>query len=327
MEYKEIVQSLKSSLVLRYGDKKTYQKKVADVLGLTIPTIRRRLSGKNPFTLQEISVISEELDIPVDEIFYSCRRTTKQPLEFVQYDFTFYDSASYEVFDQMARMFSFAAQSDNSRLYITSNTFPDVLNPTFEWLTRFAGLQWLFFTKGSGALKPLSEIELAPQLQQRLDGYLLAVRSIKKSVCLVSTKIVENYLTDIRQFYILGYLSNEEVLHLVSDIEGVLKLFDKVCTDGYLENGKEMEIYCTDSFFSSDMYIVESDRLNFGMLRPNPFNPVLTKSKDVCQTMARWFKMWKRPSTLISQSGTHIRRQFMETQYQALYTCKDYIGI
>ncbi|MCD8081663.1 MAG: hypothetical protein LUF04_15085 [Bacteroides sp.] len=201
------------------------------------------------------------------------------------------------------------------------------MNPTFEWLTRFAGLQWLFFTKGSGALKPLSEIPLTPQLLQRLDRYLLAVRAIKKSVCLVSTKIVENYLTDIRQFYILGYLNKEEVLHLISDIEGALKLFDKVCTDGCLENGKEMEIYCTDSFFSSDMSIVESDRLSFGMLRPNSFNPVLTKSKDVCQTMTRWFKMWKRPSTLISQSGTHIRRQFMETQYQALDACKEYFGI
>lgn len=275
--------------------------------------------------MAEISVICEELKIPVDEIFYSCNRKIRQPLEFLQYDFTRYGQESNEIFDQTINMFSYAARSDNSRLYISCNTLPNILNPTFEWLARFAAFQWIYFTKGAEALPSLSDMAIAPQVQQRLQKYLLAVRSLRKSVCLVSTKVVKNYITDIRRFYMLGYIHKEEAQHLASAIEGAIRLFDKVCADGYLENGKEMEIYCTDLFFSNDMYILESDSLNFALFQPNAVNPMITKSPDICRTMTNWFNLWKRSSMLISQSGTHIRQYFMDLQCQALEEFKAYI--
>lgn len=123
----------------------------------------------------------------------------------------------------------------------------------------------------------------------------------------------------------LGYIHKEEARHLASAIEGAIQLFDKVCTDGYLENGKEMEIYCTDLFFSNDMYILESDSLNFALFQPNAVNPMITQSPDICRTMTHWFNLWKRSSMLISQSGTHIRQYFMDLQYQALEEFKSYI--
>ncbi|MCD7976842.1 MAG: hypothetical protein LUG51_06680 [Tannerellaceae bacterium] len=216
---------------------------------MSVPTVRRRLAGDTLFTLQEISVICEELKIPVEEVFYNCSHRTRQPLEFLQYDFCGRENESNEAFDQSIDMFFYAAQSEYSKFYISCNTLPNILNPTFEWLARFAALQWIFFAKGSGALPSLSEITLAPQLKERLDRYLLAVRCLKKSVCLVHYKVVENYITDIRRFYLLGYIKKDEARQLVLDIEGVLKVFEQVCIQGRLENGKEMEIYCTDLFF------------------------------------------------------------------------------
>ncbi|MCD8261653.1 MAG: hypothetical protein LUD15_09345 [Bacteroides sp.] len=45
---------------------------------------------------------------------------------------------------------------------------------------------------------------------------------------------------------------------------------------------------------------------------------MITKSSDVCQTMTKWFHAWRRSSTLISQSGTYLRQQFMDVQYRVL---------
>jgi len=249
MKYPEILNNLKSSLVVRYHEKSVYQRKVADALGMGVPMVKRRLSGKVPFSLEQVSVLCEELGIPANEIFYDCERARKHPLEFMQYDFTSHEEESNQAFDQSIDMFVYAAQSTVSKFYVSCNTLPNILNPTFSWLARFAALQWIYFTKGSAAMLPLSDIPLGPQLQDRLDKYLMAVRTLTKSVCLVNSKIVENYLTDIRRFYLLKYITKEEVGRLVLDIEGVLQLFEKVCSEAHLENGKEMEIYCSDSFF------------------------------------------------------------------------------
>ncbi|MCD8043988.1 MAG: helix-turn-helix domain-containing protein [Tannerellaceae bacterium] len=325
MKYTEILESLKSALAIRYHERIIYQKKVAGALGISIPTVRRRLSGKTSFSLEEISVICEKLEIPADEIFYNCTRRTKQPLEFLQYDFNGYEQESNQVFDQSIDMFIYASRSAKSKFYTSCNTFPNILNPTFEWLARFAALQWIYFTKGPAAMIPLAAMPLTPQLQERLQNYLLAVRALKKSVCLVNNNVTENYITDIRRFYTLGYINKEEAGHLISDIDGALQLFEKVCTEGRLENEKEMEIYCTDLYFSSDMYIVESDNLNFALFQPNPVNPIVSKSSEICRVMIQWFELWKRSANLISQSGTHIRRQFMDKQYQALEEFKAFI--
>ncbi|MCD7976841.1 MAG: hypothetical protein LUG51_06675 [Tannerellaceae bacterium] len=54
---------------------------------------------------------------------------------------------------------------------------------------------------------------------------------------------------------------------------------------------------------------------------------MISKSPNVCYTVTKWFNLWMHSSTLISQTGLHIRQQFMEEQYRAVKDFKAYIGI
>ncbi|MCC8155270.1 MAG: hypothetical protein LIP01_14425 [Tannerellaceae bacterium] len=75
------------------------------------------------------------------------------------------------------------------------------------------------------------------------------------------------------------------------------------------------------------MYIVESDNIHFAVFQPNPVNPIISRSPDICRAMTQWFNFWRHSSMLISQTGTHIRRQFMQKQYEALEDFKTYIDL
>ncbi|MCC8154818.1 MAG: hypothetical protein LIP01_11835 [Tannerellaceae bacterium] len=276
--------------------------------------------------MEEIFVLCEELTIPIYEVYTGSRKIRWQPLQLLLHDYSFRSNESNQIFDWSVDLFSFASRSDYSTFYITCNTFPDILNPTFDWIAKFSGLQWLLFNKGTETLVPLSKIVGMPKTRQLMERYISAVHSLKRSVYLVSYKILENYITDIRKFYLLGYLTKEDTVRLVHELEEVLQLFERVCIHGRLENGKEMEIYCTDLFLPSDMYILESDNINFGVFHLSPINPVITRSSDVCQTMTRWFDVWRRSATLISQSGTHLRQQFTAVQREVLEKFKIEMG-
>ncbi|MCD7908475.1 MAG: hypothetical protein LUH04_12500, partial [Clostridium sp.] len=86
MKYVELLENLKLAMALRYNDQKGYQRKIANVLGLSASVVSRRLSGSAPFTVEEVAVICGEFDIPVDEIFTTCSRSTRLPMEFIQPD-------------------------------------------------------------------------------------------------------------------------------------------------------------------------------------------------------------------------------------------------
>ncbi|MCD8164878.1 MAG: hypothetical protein LUE93_01325 [Bacteroides sp.] len=318
MKYGEILQNLKEALAVRVLGQKAFRITIGDLLGISVSMVSRKLAGETPFTAQEISVLCEAFDIPVYEIFKGHKDSIWQPLQLALTDLTENEDATRQVFDWSVDMFSYAAQSDYSTFYITCNTFPDLLNPTFEGVARFSALQWLFLNKGIDSLLPLSRVMEIAETKPLMDKYISSIHSLKRSVYLVSYKILENYIAEIRKFYQLGYITKEDILLFIPELEAVLALFEKVCITGRLENGKEMEIYCTDFFLPSDMYILESEKINFGIFHPNPINPVITKSSDVCHTMTKWFNSWRRSSTLISQSGTHLRQQFMDVQYRVL---------
>ncbi|MCD8173422.1 MAG: helix-turn-helix transcriptional regulator [Alistipes sp.] len=327
MEHGEILNSLKSALSLRYNDKIIYQRKVAEALNTNIPSVRRRFSGKNSFTLKEISLISERLDIPIDEIFDNCSSRNSYPLEFLEYSLTHSGRNHNEVFYNTNEMFRYAGQSVNSQLCISCNKLPDVLKANYMGFARFTALQWLYLKFGPDSLVPLSDIPLLPDTEKLLEEYLSHIYSFKNIVCLLNNNIIGDYLSDIRQFYILEYLGREEAEILAAEVEKLLGGgFEKMCTAGRLRNGPEVAIYCTDSYIPSDIYIVESTNVNFTVLFPTPLNTLISKSDNVRLAMGKWFKLWKRPATLISQSGAHIRRQFMDKQYKSLKVFRDFIG-
>lgn len=147
MKYVELLENLKLALALRYNDQKGYQRKIANVLGLSPSVVSRRLSGDAPFTVEEVTVICGELDIPVDEIFTACSRSTRLPMEFIHPDLSLCGEESYEIFAWPVELFSLAARSDDSTFYATCNTFPDILNPSFGWVARFWEFQRLFSIK------------------------------------------------------------------------------------------------------------------------------------------------------------------------------------
>lgn len=172
----------------------------------------------------------------------------------------------------------------------------------------------------------LSDIVYSPEEQVLMEQYISAVHSLKKSAYIVSNRVVENYINSIKRFYLTGRITREEAIRIALEIENGLELFEKICMNGYVEGGKEVQIYCTDMFLPGDMYVVQSDRVRFGVFYVSPLNPVVTRSVDVCNTMGRWFDFWRHSTTLISQTGTHVRRVFMDVQRKALEAFKVELG-
>lgn len=173
----------------------------------------------------------------------------------------------------------------------------------------------------------LSDIVYSPAEQVLMEQYVSAVHSLKKSVYIVSDRVVENYINSVKRFYLTGHITREEAVCIALEIEEVLELFEKICVNGYVEGEKEVEIYCTDMFLPGDMYVVQSDRIRFGVFYVSPLNPVVTRSADVCNTMTRWFDFWRHSTTLISQTGTHLRRVFMDVQRKTLEAFKTELGV
>lgn len=180
------------------------------------------------------------------------------------------------------------------------------------------GVSAAFFYKGTLPMTALSDIVYSPAELVLMEQYISAVHSLKKSVYIVSYRVVENYINSMKRFYLTGSITREEAVCIALEIGEVLKLFEKICVNGYVEGGKEVQIYCTDMFLPGDMYVVQSDRVRFGVFYVSPLNTVVTRSVDVCNTMGRWFDFWRHSTTLISQTGTHVRRVFMDVQRKAL---------
>ncbi|MCD7937002.1 MAG: helix-turn-helix domain-containing protein [Tannerellaceae bacterium] len=327
MRYEEILENLKEALAIRFHDKGIYQRKIAEILQLSPSVVCRRLSGQSRFTLEEIAGLCEALHIPPEEIFTGCNPVQVKSAEFFQPGFTSSTHEQLVLFNGPVEVFLQAAQFTDCTLYVTCNMFPTVVTCMYEWMRRFSGLQSLYFYKGLDGIRPLLEVEHSAGERELMEQYVSDVHGMRKTVYIISNRVVQNYISDMKRFYLNGYINREEVKWLVSDVEDLLVRFERMCARGYMENGNPVEVYYSDSFIPSDSYLVQGDGIRFGVYFMSPLTYILTRSTEGCNKMLTSFDFLKSSAIRISQSGAHLMYAFLNRQREVVGAFKTEVGI
>lgn len=263
----------------------------------------RRLRGEVSFTLDELSIICNRLDICLDAIIYGAE-TGKAIFDLEE---TLPGKKEYEVFMQRLEMHTKIWKSESNTLIAACPSLPEFIMLRFPKFSKFR-----LFAIAADLNTPFSEFIAPKSFKNTQLAYNMAFSEINSLELIFDDNLLNPFVKEIGYFARLGILSSEEASELLKELLLITDVLENMASSGTLPGTKvPVNTYLSHTGIGTEIWLLENEKgNNTAWLSPYPGKSIRTQNKNVCKNHKIRIDEIKRFSTFITRSGEMVRREF-----------------
>lgn len=294
-----LLQALSSSA----GKSKNPSLLLQNILNIRKDAAYRRLRGEVPFTVEELSIICNKLDICLESIIYGVE-TGKAIFDLEE---TLPNQKKHEVFMQRLETHTNIWKSEGNRLTAACSSLPEFIMLRFP---KFA--QFRFFSNYTNLNIPYCEFEVSKEFTCIQTAYNLAFAKVEYLELILDDNLLAPFIKEIGYFGKMGILSPEEVEELYKELLLMIDVLETTAVSGNIPGTKNItNIYLAHTGIGTEIWLLENKKKNhIAWLSPYPGKSIRTQNKKVCENHRICIDEIKRFSTFITRSGEMERREF-----------------
>ncbi|MDR0824981.1 MAG: hypothetical protein LBN74_07790 [Prevotella sp.] len=290
-----------------------------NILFIGKEAVYRRLQGRVPFTFEELSIISHNLDISLDSITGFAQQQNKSfPLKFTEFvnpmDVNHAQIVKLNEFLNTSRKQTYRESGSSA------NFFPQTLYIGHKYLTKFYMFKSLYQTNELDSVKSMNDIEITPKLDKIMEQYQKESTYINYSYYIFNNSIFIYLVNDIKYFYSISYITAEDVAALKKDLFDFIDKLEKLAVKGQFDTGNKVQFYLSNVNFESTYTYIQTEDARISHIKTFALNAVISLDESVCEKLKKWIDSLKRLSTLISESGEIQRAKFFKEQRELVNT-------
>lgn len=296
--------------------------KMADQIGALLKispaSAYRKLSGKTPFSIQELALICNEYLISLDEAMYS---DPNQVVIFKKTEEVRSLDALKSYFKTTMTQLQTLRNAPDATLYYAARDLPLFFYFRFPRLGAFKILVWL--KEAEGNLLERNEIfdfEKIPSDVLDL-GYQLNQAYYDLPTCEIWTpRTVANVFEQILYYYRSGLLRKEDALAVLEDVAKVVDERELRAKNNEKQNNLKSELYSCDFLMTSNGALAKLGNMRMAWIAFNGINFVNTTNQHFCEEYEKAFKQHANLGVLISGSAEKQRSEFFRKLREQIAT-------
>ncbi|MDR2914937.1 MAG: hypothetical protein LBV74_08925 [Tannerella sp.] len=290
---------------------------LAEILNIDKEVISNKLQSEIPFTFDEAMKISRQLGISLDNLEISTSSILK-PSKFRQIEYINPAESDFALLKEMTKILkSFKKFPDPEAGEIT-NILPQPLYLTYEYISRFYLFNWKYQSNRQNKPTPYKDIIISDKLKKAQNEYVKWAKILHAEY--IFDRLLFHYLvTEIKYFYYIGLITNEDILLIKQDLLKILEEIDTLsCTGFFKETGKSVNIYVSDVNISTNYIYVATPDYQLTIIKAFIINGIASTDKQTFEELKSWMKSVKQQSTLITRCGDKDRIDFIEKQQRII---------
>lgn len=290
-----------------------------DVLEMGKETAYRRLRGDVPFTFGEACLIVQKMGISLDKLI-KIDSSSKPVFEVEISPDSLNEYAAFRLLQHDKSYENFKSIPN-----LTTNSACNMIPYTF--LLSHENLYKMFIFR----LSYLIEYHITPI---KFANYIIAEDLNKKRkelarkyadypefTFIFDRNIFSSYINEIKHFWGLGLISNEEKQKMKEEFYGMLSDIELLAAHGRNKCGSKTWFYLSNIDFNSNYSYVKGDNFERAYMDGIYLMDTISSSDPrICKMHRDWIESLKKYSTLISVSGEMERRIFFDSQREILST-------
>lgn len=319
MKKKDLHDEFLQTLQQKFDKRSQLINKVSDILSIEKESAYRRISGRVYFTVREMGLITQALNISVDNLLNDDNAYQWIPFSLnspLKYNQTI-DDLYNEIDSRIERIVGMSGESSESGgVY---NSIPIEFYIHHPLLTKFLFFKWGHYFVGTEEFDNFSEWEL-PSKFHTLREKVLRVR-FSRLFYIWDSSITWTLVNEIRNFYKMRVISTEEKNALKEELKEQLNQLELYMKGGFIPNEYsylEVKLYVSTVHIGFSSIYYTSEEKNMVLFQTNFSGALIDDNHESLVRMKEWIKSIRNVSTLISHSGNIERRLFFQEQHRII---------
>lgn len=288
-----------------------------EVLHLERSAAYRRLRGEIYFTLGEVLLISEKLNLSLDLIMGKKDITKISPFRMYKMECGTPAEVDYEILEAHVTFLQSARKDLNSQFMLSANMLPQQIYLQYENLSKFFLFKWIYYNEGE-TVKAYHNIKVPNRMRQIFKNSFVAHQGFSETYYILDRYMYQYLINEIEYFFSIGLIKEEDKVILCEEMYETLDYLEKICITGKYDNGNNVQMYISNSYLDKTCYTIKASNNYIGIIETCIFNVVASTDKDNFDTIFNWIQARCRMSTHISQCGELHRIDFFNEQRQML---------
>ncbi len=288
---------------------------IADVLCIEREPANRRLSGKVPFTVQEMEKLSQNLGISLDYLMQSKSAYALPTLKMK------IPMSGYAIEDMIVHMELQTRKLESIciepvELVTAFSSLPlDFIIP-YPTLEKFMFYKWGYFHVGAEEYDDFSVWEMPERLKKANQQLLKVNEKIKTRLYIWNPVTVWSLAKEMKYFKSIHAISDQDINHIKTDLHSMFDDIENQAKMHTVQSDNKIEMYVSFINHGLNFYYFKTES-NYHITFDSYFMSMENyKNLESDIYIQDWITSMKKVSTLISESGALARHLFFEEQHK-----------
>lgn len=284
-----------------------------DLLSLGREAVYRRLRGAIMFSLDELVVISQDLNISLDAVINFKRLNSK-----VVFDASLVIDKDPR--DELPQNLSIyidfykkIKQSANARVQIATNQIPYQFFLKHKLLAKVPSYKWIYQTQSFSEMIPFSDYQVSEEVSLLVKEFVEISNSVDINF-IFDRDSFKSYVEDIVFFIKLNLIKENDIKQLKQDLLALINELEVISATGVLSPTAQTLVYISDISVETTYALYESDDFKIAHYRVYGISTITSIDPKICEAHKIWIDSLKRYSTLITRSADLVRSEYFNQQ-------------
>lgn len=284
-----------------------------DLLDMTKESVYRRVRSQIPFTFEEISRISIELGMSIDEIIGNNENQR-----------VFFDIKSCaenkaieilgETMQSSLDIIQHVRKGEHSKLIFAGNRFPVYTSIPFENLIKFRIFRWIHQVEDVPLNFYLSDFKVPQDIITLQKKFVYEYQRIKKQEMIVDNNTLHSSIKDINYFYKRELINTDELRVIQDELYQLVDHLEMLTKKGVNKVGSDVLIYVSTLNIEVNSLYYESDDQSYSQLWSYFSSQVNISNTEATRNHKYWLESLKKYATLITLSDEVQRSLYLNRQ-------------
>lgn len=289
---------------------------LSDILDIGKESVYRRLNRQIAFTLDEIVILSNELNISLDQI--------RSEYDGKLADFSLLKGrliSPEKGFLTRLQLFcdimEEAYNAKDSYTYMVINRFLGTFSTKYPHLYKFVYYKWIHQFDKVSLNYYYSDLEIPEDVVRLTQKASYYQQRLAKTV-IWDESVYYNTIQEIKYYQERGLIEENDILLIKGDLVKSLEGLGYVLNTGESYVGTKWEVYLSSVKVSSNSSCLRYDDNVSTSFWVHSDSPIVSLDSQVYDLQKEWVDSLKKYSTLITKSNQKMQAEFLNKQYKLL---------
>jgi len=315
MEHNVWYETFMNIVINKYPKRTQLVQVLMELLSLEREAVYRRLRNEVSFTAHEVVTLASTWNISLNEVMGVDVGRISFQMRVMNYLDPSEEEAAFLRF--VIQSVEYLKNFPTTEFMDICNTLPRQLLAGYGYLNKFHLFKWAYQHRNDKESATFSKINISKEKLQITEEYYRAIKQVPNSNFIFDSKIFNYLINDIKYFYSIYLITEEEKELIKKDIFDLLGYLQEVATNGcYPETQNKVNLYISQLKIPTGYSYTFTPEGNVCYIHVFDKFEIYSFHSEMVANFMSWMQLKKRSSIQISEVDAKSRIEFFTKQRQ-----------